>query len=202
MLGASAAHTQCSRLEASAKNTQMISVLFTQKNSIYEKLGMDCWGIERNALNWPGGNAIIAHPPCRSWGNYAHLAKPRPGEKDLAVWAIGQVRQWGGILEHPKRSKLWPTYLPEPGQEPDQFGGWTLYINQHWFGHKAQKSTYLYIVGIEPGQIPEYPINLNAITGSVRNMNKKQREHTPVNLAKWLIQTATLIGEQKLLTLT
>ena len=30
--------------------------------------GFDCWDIERNALNWPGGNPIVAHPPCRAWG--------------------------------------------------------------------------------------------------------------------------------------
>lgn len=181
----------------------MISILFTQKNSVYQQLKQDCWNIEKNALSWPGGNPIIAHPPCRLWGTLRGLAKHTPGEKYLAVWSINQIRKWGGILEHPRNSRLW-TYLklPKPGSY-DEYGGWTLNIQQNWFGHKCRKNTFLYIKGISPGSIPDYPISLNAITHiigggknpSKKQMGKKENESTPIEFAKWLIKTCELIYE-------
>lgn len=64
----------------------MRSLFFTDlKNEtmILEKLDelVDCWDMERDALNWPGGNSVIAHPPCRAWGQLSHMENPRPGEK-------------------------------------------------------------------------------------------------------------------------
>jgi len=86
----------------------MVSVLFARQDSIYKTLtDCDVWDIERDALKWPGGNPIIAHPPCRAWGSLRHFAKPRPGERELALWAVKQVRAEGGVLEHPARSLLW-----------------------------------------------------------------------------------------------
>lgn len=174
----------------------MITILFTQTHSIYKSLVEDTYDKERNALNWKGGNTCIAHPPCRAWGNYSHKAKPEPGEKELSIWAIQQVRQWGGILEHPKSSKLFKQLLPQPGKQ-DLYGGWTLSIDQHWFGHPAKKPTYLYIVGIEPKQIPAYPISLNRWSNTIEKMSRHQREHTPLKLAKYLINIAELIESNK-----
>jgi hypothetical protein len=68
-----------------------VSALFVRKDSIYKELGVDCWDAERNALNWPGGNPLIAHPPCRAWGQLSHWAKPLPGEKE------GSQCQWISI---------------------------------------------------------------------------------------------------------
>lgn len=164
----------------------MISVLYTRQNSIYKKLGLDCWDIKRDARNWPGGNAIIAHPPCRAWGNYRHKAKARPDEKQLAIHAINQVRRWGGVLEHPKGSQLWKELnLPLPGTY-DEYGGWTLNIDQHWFGHRAKKSTNLYIVGISPREIPAYPLILSKPKRTIELMGRAEREATPLKLALWL----------------
>lgn len=177
------------------RNT-MVTVLFTQTNSIYNQLGTDNWDIHRDATKWPGGNAIIAHPPCRAWGNYRQWAKPRPGEKDLAIWAIQQARAWGGIVEHPKTSQLWKTLqIPKPGQQPDPYAGYTISIDQFWYGHRAKKDTWLYIKGINLQQLPLIPIRYDCITRTVEDMGKKEREATPLALANWLIQTATLINE-------
>lgn len=179
-----------------------VSVLFTQQNSIYQDLNVECWDEKKDARNWEGGNAIIAHPPCRGWGTLRGLAKHIPGEKYLAVWSIKQIRTWGGILEHPRNSYLWKYLnLPLPGSY-DEYGGWTLNIQQHWFGHKCRKNTFLYIKGISPGSIPQYPIKLDAVTHIIgggknkvkRQMGKKENESTPLELAKWLIQTAQLIN--------
>lgn len=180
-----------------------VAALFVRADSIYKTLpDVDAWDIERDARAWPGGCPVIAHPPCRAWGAFSMFAKPRPGERELATWAVDRVREWGGVLEHPVRSRLWPEYgLPEPG-ERDKFGGWTLPIYQHWWGHRAQKSTRLYIVGVDPAGIPPIPLKLGdaeyvigdvgrASDGTNRpEVSKAEREHTPPDLARWLVDLA------------
>lgn len=182
----------------------MISVLFTEKNSIYKQLNIDCWDQKRNALNYPGEGPIIAHPPCRLWSRLKGLSKANPEEKQLTIWSIEKIRIFGGILEHPRSSQIWKYMnLPLPGQT-DKYGGFTIVIKQHWFGHLAEKDTRLYIVGITEKELPPIPINFNAIThtlgkgtGSRSEVPKKYRSSTPINFAKWLIQVATLIDNNK-----
>ena len=180
----------------------MITVLFTQKYSIYEKLNCDCYDINRDALSFKGTNSVIAHPPCRAWGKLKGVAKPRPGEKELAIYALNVIRKNGGILEHPSSSDIFKFHgLPKPGSI-DEFGGFVIHVNQHWFGHKAEKRTGLYIVGIEPRSIPDYTLNFNAVTHVVstvskmngrKELSKKGREATPELLAKWLIELCNQI---------
>lgn len=181
----------------------MISVLFARSDSVYKTLPeCDVYDAERNALNYPGKTPIIAHPPCRAWGKLRHFAKPQPGEKDLARWAVDQIRQYGGVLEHPAHSTLWSDKgLPVPGMV-DEWGGWTLPISQYWFGHKAEKKTWLYIVGCEPRNIPAMPIRLGFATHTISSSRvtarhgrrpevaKAEREHTPEELARWLVELA------------
>jgi hypothetical protein len=172
--------------------------------------GFDVYDIDRDARTFPGGVPVVAHPPCRAWGALRHFAKPLPGERDLAVWAVDQVRKWGGVLEHPLASRLWPWCgLPAPGFR-DRFGGFTLPIDQDWFGHRAQKATRLYVVGVEPRSLPPIPFvleepafvvspsaNLRAgMPGCRRQLPKPEREHTPPRLAAWLVSVARLSGNQ------
>jgi hypothetical protein len=183
-----------------------VAVLFARGDSVYKTLpGCDVWDAERDARKWPGGSAVVAHPPCRGWGRLAHMAKPRFDELNLAVFAVDQVRRFGGVLEHPAWSKLWARCdLPAPGTR-DAFGGWTLPIHQHWFGHRAEKSTWLYIVGCPPADIPEMPLVLGKAhfvvgtsgrrkdgsrLGVAREITKPEREHTPIDLVKWLVELA------------
>lgn len=42
----------------------MVSVLYVRNDSVYKELDVDCWDIERDARKWPGGNPVVAHPPC------------------------------------------------------------------------------------------------------------------------------------------
>jgi len=105
----------------------------------------------------------------------------------------------GGVLEHPYGSLLWAEMdLPMPGSI-DEFGGFTLLVNQSWFGHKAQKRTLLYIVGGSYKNLPPIPISFDAIQYVIRPsrngkganiVTKKEREATPVDFAKWLINVA------------
>jgi hypothetical protein len=138
----------------------LIAVLFARQDSRYKELdGYDVYDIDRDARKFDEDYPVIAHPPCRAWGRLSHMANPRPDEKDLAWFALRMVRKNGGVLEHPKGSKLWKeAVLPMPGEFPDEFGGFTILIDQYHFGHVARKWTHLYIVGIEPKDLPEIPI--------------------------------------------
>lgn len=181
----------------------MISVLFTRVDSIYKTLGCDCWDIERDARNYNGDGPVICHPPCRSWSNMSHLSKPLAGENDLAIWSINLIRKNGGVLEHPKNSRLWKVmFLPKPGTT-DCYGGFSLCVNQSWFGHLAEKKSLLYVCGINKNEVPPIPIRFDAIEYTVssrikkksgrrtkRELSKKQREQTPIDFAKWLIELA------------
>lgn len=191
-----------------------VGVLFSRADSIYKTLpGCDVYDIERDARTFPGGMPVVAHPPCRMWGKLRQFAKGRPDEKDLARFAVAMIRQWGGVLEHPYSSTLWPDQgLPEPGRR-DEYGGWTLVIDQDWFGHKAEKRTRLYIVGCDPRETPSMPYRIEEPThvlasdkraGPGRNsprlrkgmpgwrpeISKAEREHTPPALAEWLVELA------------
>jgi len=179
-------------------NAPIISILYAQQNSIYNQLSQDIWDITRDATKWPGGNPIIAHPPCRSWGNYKHKSKGTQLEKSYAIHSIIMARLWGGIVEHPKNSHLWKTFqFPKPGKT-DIYNGTIININQSWFGHQAEKNTNLYIVGLPLNKIT-YPLSLNYHTNTIENMSKKQREHTPIQLAKWLISIAQQCNQTQLI---
>lgn len=182
----------------------MIAALFVRADSIYKQMeGVDCYDIERDARKWLGGCPVVAHPPCRAWGQFAMFAKPREDEKALAPWAIAQIRANGGVLEHPAGSQLWKELnLPEPGKGRDEFGGWSIGIHQHWWGHRAEKRTKLYIVGCDPQDIPPIPLRLDEPThvigdvgragkGNRPEVSKAEREHTPPELAVWLVELAS-----------
>lgn len=186
-----------------------VAVLFARADSVYKTMpGCDVWDEARDATRWQGGAPVIAHPPCRAWGALRHFAKPVPGEKELAIFAVDQVRRFGGVLEHPAASILWPAAgLPAPGVI-DAWGGVTVPIDQDWFGHRAEKKTRLYIVGVSPRDLPAFPLRLEEPTHVVspscrirvghRNyrpqLRKAEREHTPPLLAAWLVDIARRVN--------
>lgn len=172
------------------------AALFVRENSIYKELGLDCYDIKRDARSYSGNSAVIAHPPCRSWGQLSHFAKPRADEKDLAIIALNQVRRYGGVLEHPRASRLWKEFNLPMGSQIDLYGGFTLSINQSWFGHRAKKSTLLYIVGLRPSEIPAYPLSFDLPSRSVESMSTTEREKTPILFAQWLVDLVTLINKK------
>lgn len=192
----------------------VIAALFVRRDSIYKTMpGVDAWDEDRDARKWPGGSPVVAHPPCAQWGALGHMAKRNPAEKRLAILALRFVRKWGGVLEHPRRSKLWPTAKLPTGTEPDKFGGWTLPVSQQWWGHKAEKQTLLYIVGVKPADIPPLPyvmgraqyICAGGAASTAENAKRRrqclpefrrpsvthsEREHTPPAFAQWLVDLA------------
>lgn len=186
-------HSEC-------QNERFVSVLFARHDSNYKTLNaVDVWDAERDAMNWPGGTPVVAHPPCRAWGRLRQFAKPTLGEKEYALWAVEQVRKWGGVLEHPSQSTLWNAAALPSTQMRDKYNGWTLPINQHSFGHRAEKKTWLYICGCEPKNIPDLPLILGKATHCIRptksyprlpSVTKAEREHTPPDLSEWLVRLA------------
>lgn len=180
------------RVEGAAKN---LVVLFGRKNSIYRQFDLDVYDVLRDARTYSGDAPVIAHPPCRGWGRLRSFAKVSPGELDLAHFAVAAVRRCGGVLEHLAHSLLWSAAgLPSPGDR-DSFGGFTFPILQSWFGHEAPKPTWLYFVGLSPGDLPSLPFALGIPSGRVEFMSTAKREKTPIDLAAWLISAVSLVGK-------
>lgn len=167
----------------------MVAALFVQEKTVYRLIpGVDCWPASRDARLYRGDAPVIAHPPCRTWGRYAHVAKPAPGERELAYYALASVRRFGGVLEHPDGSQLWRVAgLPRPGEPPDMFGGVTYVVNQCDWGHRARKRTYLYVCGAKVA--PSFSASREP-SSTVENMWKGEREATPYDFAVWLVHLA------------
>lgn len=188
-----------------------VAVLFAREDSNYKALAdVDVFDAERDARTYDGPWPVVAHPPCRAWGRLRAFAKPRPDERNLGRLAVALVREFGGVLEHPESSTLWAAQqLPAPGTR-DAYGGWTLPVHQWWWGHRAQKKTWLYIVGCKPAEIPEMPMRLGQSDCRIRLDKRRadgthirkgdsdyqpilgdaEREHTPPELARWLVELA------------
>jgi len=165
-----------------------VAALFVRSDTHYSNLGCDCYDANRDALTFTGGVPGIYHPPCRSWGQLSHFAKPRDGERDLAIWSMSMVRRFGGVLEHPYASRLWRESGCLSFGIRDDFGGVLLPFFQAWFGHRAQKKSCLYVVG----PVPVFPHHLDVCTvRSVQQMGKAERERTPIDLAAWLVSLAS-----------
>lgn len=128
----------------------------------YSKIdGIDCWGVERDARLYDGPFPVIAHPPCERWGRYWHggpsarVRRVKGDDNGCFESALRSVRTFGGILEHPAASSAWAAFgLKTPPRvggwiNADFDGGWTCCVDQGHYGHRAQKATWLYVVGVD-----------------------------------------------------
>lgn len=173
-----------------------IAVLFARRDSAYKNdKCFDVYDFDRDARTFCKKMPVLAHPPCRAWGQLSHMANPREGEKELAYFALSQVRLNGGVLEHPAGSRLWQeASLPFEGFLIDDFGGFTIEIDQYDFGHVARKRTKLYICGIDKSELPALPPKNNlptnrSICGNIagtKRCTQYQREYTPPLMIDWL----------------
>lgn len=190
----------------------MIAALYIDPRGPYPSLpDVDCWDLERDARLYAGPRPVVAHPPCGPWGALRHLYQD--DEHDCAPVAVRQVREFGGVLEHPAKSRLWAAQdLPEPGGFRDRFGGFTLEVDQCAWGHVARKSTWLYFVGVDrsvamsgirTGGTPTHwasgsrvnPDRPSSRQGSpvppgIKVCSAQQRRRTPVEFARWLVSIA------------
>jgi hypothetical protein len=140
---------------------ERIAALFVMPKGPYSGLpGVDLWDVERDARLYTGPYRVVAHPPCERWGRYWHggpSARVRRVKGDDAGCfraALNAVRKWGGVLEHPASSAAWEAFgLNKPPRSggwinADFDGGWTCCVDQGNYGHRAQKATWLYAVGV------------------------------------------------------
>jgi hypothetical protein len=152
---------------AEAAGAVLIAALYVNARGVYSAFpGVDCWGIERDAMRYGGPHPVVAHPPCTRWCCLAPQVQHRfPDRADLAVGndggtfahALACVRRFGGVLEHPAKSLAWRAHGLMPPvsrngggwQLADSEGGWTCHVEQRHYGHRARKATWLYAVGVE-----------------------------------------------------
>lgn len=165
-----------------------VAALFTRARSNYLAIdGVECYDAARDARTFTLDRPVIAHPPCRAWGKFAAMAKPRADERDLAWWALHVVRLCGGVLEHPGSSRLWKECgALTPGLR-DSFGGVIVPVLQSWYEHRAPKFTFLYVVG----PVPELkPLPDGVPVGRIEFMGRAERESTPPAFARFLVDLA------------
>jgi hypothetical protein len=137
-----------------------IAALYVDPRGVYANLpGVEVWDEARDARRYAGPWPVVAHPPCARWSRWAGFTEARFGYKrgedgGCFAHALGAVRTWGGVLEHPAYSAAWAAFdLPAPAW----VGGWTLgmdggatcYVEQGRYGHPVKKATWLYAVGVE-----------------------------------------------------
>lgn len=137
----------------------MIAALYVAKGGCYFGLpDVDPWDEARDARLYAGPWPVVAHPPCARWCRLAgfvesrYPSKRRGEDGGTFAAALASVRRWGGVLEHPAYSDAWRAFdLLEPptggGWVRGLDGGWSCYVEQIAYGHRARKPTWLYLVG-------------------------------------------------------
>lgn len=191
-------------MSARANDSRRVNVLFAHRRSVYWDLPVEVFDERRDARSHRAGEGgpIIAHPPCRLWCRLRALSKAPEAERSLAFFALERVRMHGGVLEHPAHSLFWRAAgLPRPSRAhgQDEWGGWTLPVLQCWWGHRARKATWLYIVGCDPSQVPEVPFGAFEPTHTCGPSKAKRLavlqgddlDLTPVAFAWWLEELAS-----------
>jgi len=146
-----------------SEQPRTVAALYVEKGGAYYDLpGVECWDEERDARLYAGPWPVVAHPPCARWGRYwnggpsARVKRLLGDDGGCFEAAIGAVRRWCGVLEHPAESHAWRRFglMPPPRQggwvrarvdDP----GWTCCVEQGHYGHKANKATWIYAVGCE-----------------------------------------------------
>lgn len=140
----------------------MVAALYVDATGCYADLpGVDVWPEERDARTYRGPHPVVAHSPCQRWGAMANVnfarwggEHNRPGnDKGCFAAALHAVRTWGGVLEHPAKSRAWGAFgLTKPagiGWQRCIDGGWICEVWQSAYGHRASKATWLYVFGVE-----------------------------------------------------
>jgi hypothetical protein len=183
-----------------------VAVLYVDPLGPYPNLVRHWYDADRDARTYPGPLPVVAHPPCGPWSSLRTLSKETT--KDLAPHAVYIVQRFGGVLEHPRGSKLFETMgLPLPGDLPDVHGGVTFEVCQCDWGHVARKRTWLYVVGARsfpaspPPREPTHWASGVHTAGArgkpppgIKICSAQQRRRTPVAFAEWLIEVASRCG--------
>ncbi len=146
--------------ERGERDRVKIAALFVQPSGCYRAVpNVDPWTEERDARQYAGALAVVAHPPCHLWVNLAALnfkryggEHNRPGnDGGCFESALNSVRRCGGVLEHPAFSNAWNAFgLVRPsriGWKQINSREWVCEVWQSAYGHKARKRTWLFYSG-------------------------------------------------------
>ena len=174
----------------------MIAALFVEKTGIYSnRPDVDCWDEARDARLYEGPHAVVAHPPCQTWGNFARSGmtlRPLGDDDGCFASALAAVRLHGGVLEHPAESSAWARFglarpLSSGWHAADLVGGWTCRVEQGHYGHRARKATWLFAVGCK---LPSLKWGPSKWTQTCERMGKAERLKTPPAFAELLLSMA------------
>lgn len=189
-----------------------VAILYADAKGVYPSLpGCDVWDEARDARLYDGPHPTVCHPPCGPWAGLAKSCVHQ--SSDLAPLAVEQVRQWGGVLEHPSGSKLWARCrMPLPYQGYDAFGGFSITVEQVSWGHVARKRTWLYFVGVNPELVRSTRrwggIATHWVSGDrfrqdgrrgtrpahIKRCSDQQKRRTPPAFAEWLVSLARSVS--------
>lgn len=138
----------------------MIAALFVAPDGCYSGMAeVDLWCQARDARLYRGPFPVVAHPPCQLWGNLAAVnfarwggEHNRPGnDGGCFKSALESVREYGGVLEHPRNSKAFAAHgILRPmgvGWQRNADGGYVCEVWQSAYGHRANKATWLLYYG-------------------------------------------------------
>lgn len=181
----------------------MIAALYVSPKGPYPSMAdVDVWTAERDAKRYAGPDAVVAHPPCGPWSRLSFLCTKQ--DRACALYAVNQVRAFGGVLEHPEGSQLWrECLLPLPGGLADGYGGFTVEVDQCAWGHVCRKRSWLYCVGltraqvhagVRVGGVPSRRVT-NGPRGdqSLQRATQPQLIHSPPLFAEWLVSLARAV---------
>lgn len=194
-----------------------IAALYVEKDGCYFGLdGVDPWDEERDARKYAGPWPVVAHPPCQRWGalgaaNFSRWGgiHNRPGnDGGCFATALHSVRLWGGVLEHPAKSRAWDHFgLTKPravGWQRCATGAWVCEVWQSAYGHRASKATWLYYCGEEPPPslrwdrpAGTYQVGFQDQRGKARNkptLSRKEASATPPEFRDVLLSIATRVA--------
>lgn len=192
-----------------------VAALFVQPDGCYTDVpGVDAWPESRDARRYRGPWPVVAHPPCQLWGPFAPInykrwggEHNRPGnDGGCFAAALRAVRSFGGVLEHPARTRAWGAHGLTPpcgvGWQKTIDGGWVCEVWQSAYGHKANKATWLYFVGeSRPAEMRwARPIGTHQIgghdqRGKAKNkptVSKREASATPLEFRDALLALAAL----------
>lgn len=192
----------------------MIAALYVETDGCYFGLpGVDPWDEARDARKYAGPHPVVAHPPCQRWGALAHVnfarwggEHNRPGnDGGCFAAALNAVRTWGGVLEHPAKSRAWSRHdLTAPSGKGWQScfdGGWVCEVWQSAYGHRARKATWLYCCGLVPPELDwtrregTHQIGFYDQRGKDRNkptLSRKESAATPIQFRDVLLNMAAM----------
>ncbi len=197
----------------------MIAALFVLANGPYAGIhGVEVWDVNRDARLYAGPHRVVAHPPCERWGRYwnggpsARVARIKGDDDGCFAAALRSVRQFGGVLEHPAASSAWEAFglMPPPRAggwvNADFEGGWTCWVDQEHYGHRAQKGTWLYAAGVslpslkwgkgtskirlDEGFHSAEERRRSQRTGVCQRLSRRQRLETPIAFRDLLLSIA------------